>query len=186
MIYLHLRVSLCSGSQVDLLIFFGEKDAFDPPARKRRTRSTQSLDIRWARAGRQDFAAAPAKHRSTANLPGLGRQRARNLPLPCMGSNDARASADGTTYCNTQHKKLAIELRCVARAEKETGSAQCSDEDKGPPLWNLEAHTHKPTLTSQGGQGRRGRAFFKITPQPPLPLLTACSLSLSLHCVTLY
>lgn len=40
------------------------------------------------------------------------RQRARNLPLPCMGSN-ARA-ADG----NTQHKELAIELRCEGRERR--------------------------------------------------------------------
>lgn len=164
--HLRLRVSL-------LLLIFWEKKMRSLLSSKKPTSPFNSIIVSSTeQEGGQDFAAAPAKHRSTANLPCLGANRPPESTAAVRGLQ--RQTSGWPAVTHSTRSSRPIELRCEGRER----DGQCSDEDKDPPL---EVHTHKPTLTSQRVQGRRrGRDFFKITTPSPHPSSSLSSLPLSL------
>jgi hypothetical protein len=88
------------------------------------------------------FAAAPAKHWWTANLPYLG----ANGP----GIYRCRAWAPMPEQRTVTHNTRSSRSSCVARAEKD---GQCSDEDKDLPFGT--AHTQTNTdITGGSGEER--------------------------------
>jgi hypothetical protein len=100
--------------------------------------------------GGQDFAAAPAKHRSTANLPCLGANRPPESTAAVRGLQ--RQTSGWPAVTHSTRSSRPIELRCEGRER----DGQCSDEDKDPPFGS--AHTQTNTdITAGSGEEERER-----------------------------